>query len=188
MPHTEVPAGPDPAPARSGRRRRKTGTGLRGAGRARGPRQDAGDPCDDCGTVLVQCLQCGTEVRCLTCRPYERPSPDDEETDEAVRTVREHPQLGLLAGVIAAAVPAAFLWAGLSMARGDTLRLLIGAAGAAACCACLGAGAAIGKSPLTREVPMCRRPDSTPYDRWFFTAAGALAVEVALVCIGIAAA
>ena len=152
------------------------------------PRQDVGDPCDDCGTVLVRCVQCGINSRCLTCCPYERATARDADIAATVRFAREHPQAGLLAGAIGSLMPAMLIWAELTYAPPGVLRVLVSLAGAAACCAFLAACAAWGSLPLRGEVPHCRRRDLTPYDRRALAGIGALFVQVALVCIGVSAA
>lgn len=152
------------------------------------PRQAAGDLCADCGAVLVWCIQCGVDSRCLECYPYERPTALDTEMDAAIRFAREHPQAGLLAGAMGSLVPVLLIWAAATYAPPGLLRVLASLAGAAACCAFLAAGVAWGSLPLPGEVPHCRRDESTPYDRRAFAGFGALIVQVALVCIGIATA
>ena len=152
------------------------------------PRQAVGDLCDDCGTVLVRCVQCGVNSRCLTCYPYERPTARDADMDATVRFAREHPQAGLLAGAVASLGPAMLIWAELTYASPGMLRALVCLAGAAACCAFLAAGAAWGDLPLRGEVPHCRRNGLTPYDRRALAGIGALIVQVVLVCIGAATA
>jgi hypothetical protein len=152
------------------------------------PRQAVGDPCEDCGAMLVCCVQCGVESRCLECYPYERPTALDAKVDATVRLARDHPQAGLLGGAIRALVPALLIWAGMTYTPPGILRALAGLAGTVACCAFLAAGAAWGSLPLPGEVPHCRRYDSTPYDRRALAGFGALTVQVALMCTGIATA
>ena len=164
---------------------------VRGALQALRPskaRQAVGDPCDDCGTVLVRCVQCGVNSRCLECYPYERPTARDAEKDEAVGFIREHPHAGLLAGALGSLVPAMLIWAGMTYAPPGMVRVLVSLAGAAACCAFLAAGAALGSLPLPGEVPHCRRDDLTPYEWRARVGIWALFVQVALVCIGVSAA
>ena len=163
---------------------------VRGALQALRPskaRQLVGDPCDDCGTVLVRCVQCGVNSRCLECYPYERPTSRDADMDATVRFARDHPQAGLVAGAVASLVPAMVIWAEVTYAPPGMVRVLVCLAGAAACCAFLAAGAAWGGLPLRGEVPHCRRDDLTPYDRRALAGIGALFMQVALVCIGVAA-
>jgi hypothetical protein len=152
------------------------------------PRQAVGDPCEDCGSVLVRCVQCGVGSRCLECDPYERPTARDAQMDATVRLARDHPQVGLLAGAVGSLVPAMLIWAEAAYAPPGMLRVLAGLAGAAACCAFLAAGAAWGKLPLRGEVPQCRRYELTPYDRRALGGFGALFLQVVLVCIGVATA
>ena len=156
--------------------------------RPRKARQAVGDPCDDCGTVLVRCVQCGVNSRCLTCYPYERPTARDAEIDATVRFARDHPQAGLQAGVIGSLVPAMLIWAEMTYAPPGILRDLVSLAGAVACCAFPAAGAAWGSLPLPGEVPHCRKLEPTPYDRWVFVGFGALLVQVVIVCVGVVAA
>ena len=154
--------------------------------RRRGPRQVLGDLCGDCGAVLVSCVQCGAHVRCLVCCPYERPSAGDAGMHATVRAVRDHPELGLLAGALAALVPAVRVWAGMSFARPGVTCVVGTLAGALACCCFLGAGAAWGTVPLRGEVSPCRVADWTPYDRRALAGCVALGAQVALLSIGIA--
>jgi hypothetical protein len=154
----------------------------------RTPAQEIGDPCRDCGTVLVLCVQCGAEPRCLECLPYERPTEHDEKISAAVRLARDHPHAGVMGGAFAALVPAMLVWAQTTYVPPGVLRTVGTLAGAVACCTFLAAGAAAGKLPLPGEVPECRRHDYTPYDRWALAGIVALVVQVALVSVGIAAA
>ncbi|HEY5835118.1 hypothetical protein [Streptomyces sp.] len=152
------------------------------------PRQEVDDPCDECGTVLVLCVQCGVNARCVVCLPYERPTERTEEIQASVRFVRDHPEAGLLGGVIASLVPAMLVWAQVTYAPPGMVRILGTLAGAVTCCAFLAAGAAWSSLPLPGEAPPCRWHDPTPYDRWALAGTGALFAQIALVCIGVAAA
>ncbi|WP_405584854.1 hypothetical protein [Streptomyces sp. NBC_01190] len=152
------------------------------------PRQAVGDPCEDCGAVLVLCVQCGTDSRCPDCYPYERPTRRDEEVDDSVRLARDHPHVGLLGGAIAALIPAAFDWVDLTYVPPGVLRIVTCLAGAAACCLLLAAGAAWRALPLLGEVPHCRRGDLTPHDRRALAGCAVLVVQIVLVCVGVTAA
>jgi hypothetical protein len=130
----------------------------------------------------VLCVQCGMDSRCAACYPYERPSDREARIGEAVRDIRENPQVGLLTGAFMALAAALFTWLGFSTAPPGVLRVLGSMAGAVASCAFLGAGAAYGKVPLPGEVPRCRSDDPTLYDWLAFTGFGALVAQVVLVC------
>lgn len=163
---------------------------LLGALRARcwrGPSQEVGDPCEDCGAVLVLCVQCGTRVRCSACYPYERSRDAGSAHQALLRVVREHPSLGLFAGALTALLPAALCWVGSLVVGPGLLRVLGSMAGAVACCAYLSSGAVLGSLPLRGEVPPCRMDDRTPYDRRALVGTVAFVVQVALVSIGVAA-
>jgi hypothetical protein len=153
--------------------------------RRRRPRQAVGDPCEDCGTALVLCIQCGINSRCLECCPYERPSAREQEIHAFVRMVREHPRIGLLAGTLAAVVPAALIWAGTQYVPPGGLRTVGALAGAAACCAGLATGAAIGRLPDPGQIPACRAYDRTPFDRWSLVAFWAFLIQVAAICASV---
>jgi hypothetical protein len=150
-------------------------------------RQAVGDPCEDCEAILVLCVQCGVDSRCLACFPYERSSARDEEEYRLRQIVRDRPQLGLLAGVFAALFPATFLWAGQTFDAPGTVRTLAALAGTVAACAFLAMGAAVSTLPLPGERSPCRMRDWTPYDRWEWTGITALLVQIILVSVGIAA-
>jgi hypothetical protein len=143
-----------------------------------------GDACEDCGEVLVLCLLCGVDSRCLTCTPYERRPARDEE-HRVIRMARASPELGLIVGAFAALVPAALVWVTLAFVAPGLARTAGIVAGAVAACAFLAAGAALGKLPLPGEVPACRADDWTPYDHWLWTGAGALVLQCALLSVGI---
>lgn len=130
----------------------------------------------------------GVNSRCLACLPYEQATERAAEIQASVQFVRDHPETGLLGGAIASLVPATLIWAQVAYTAPGALRILGTLAGAAACCAFLAAGAAWGTVPLPGEVQPCRWHDPTPFDRWALTGIGALLVQVALVCIGTAAA
>ncbi|HEY5834571.1 hypothetical protein [Streptomyces sp.] len=152
------------------------------------PSQDVGDPCEDCGTTLALCFQCGVNSRCLACCPYERPTAGDKVMYAAVRQAREQPEIGLLAGVLASLVPAMLVWAGMTYCAPGVMRTLGALAGAAACCAFLAAGAAWGSLPLPGELPPCRTHDLTPYDRRALAGAGALLAQIVLLSTAFTAA
>ncbi|MFF7192545.1 hypothetical protein ACFZAM_02340 [Streptomyces sp. NPDC008079] len=157
--------------------------------RAREPSYEAGDPCEDCGNALVLCVQCGEDVRCPNCVPYERPSAGDEALRATVRLVRDRPEAGLLAGALACSPPAMLGWVGMTFVAPGLLRTGGALAGAVACGAFLAMGATAGGLPLAGEAPTCRINRTTaPYDRWSWTGAGAVAVQIVLVSLGVAAA
>ncbi|WP_225850922.1 hypothetical protein [Streptomyces sp. HPF1205] len=145
-----------------------------------------GEPCGACGRRLVLCLQCGAEPRCLLCAPYQRPSAEEEEEYELRRIVRSRPEVGLLGGVLAALLPAMFVWAGMTYVVAGAARTLSVLAGTVATGAYLAMGVAMGKAPLRGEIPACRMGDPTPYHRWERTGTLALLVQVAVICLGAA--
>lgn len=157
---------------------------MRGVGQSQGP----GDPCEDCGTVLVVCVQCDADARCLACFPYDRPSAREQERVTALRMVRDHPEIGLFVGVLGALVPAMLLWAGAVFIPPGVVRSVASVSGAVAACAFLAAGAALAKLPLPGEIPACRRYDWTPFARRCWAGYVALFVQLALGVIGITSA
>jgi hypothetical protein len=161
---------------------------ARSALRPRGRSQGPGDPCEDCGTVLVVCMQCDAQARCLVCYPYDRPSVREQERATALRMVRDRPEIGLFVGVLGALVPAMLLWAGAVSIPPGVVRSVAGASGAVAVCASLAAGAALAKLPLPGEIPACRRYDWTPFDRRCWAGYVAFFVQLALVVVGFTAA
>ncbi|MEU6850629.1 hypothetical protein ABZ901_11965 [Actinacidiphila alni] len=131
-------------------------------------------------------MQCDAMARCLECFPYSRPSEIEEERAGLVRLIRDHPQIGLLAGAMGALVPGMLLWAGAVFVPPGAVRAAESVAGAAAVCSFLAMGAAMAKVPLPGEVPACRRSEGTPFDRWQLTAFAAVLVQLALLGVGIA--
>ncbi|MEU6851197.1 hypothetical protein ABZ901_14860 [Actinacidiphila alni] len=119
----------------------------------------------------------------------ERPSVGDEKLKALVRLVRASPEIGLVAGALACSAPAMLIWAGVTFVAPGLLRSGGVLAGAVACCAFLIVGATAGGLPLPGEVPTCRMIRSTtPWDRWSWPGVGAALVQIALMCVGIAAA
>lgn len=138
--------------------------------------QEVGASCD-CGDIVVLCMQCGVDTRCLTCSPYWRPSSSDLELYRAVRDTRAQPVLGLMVGLLMAMVPTAMIWANISFAPPGTCRTLSTWAGSVAVTAFLIGGALFRQIPLPDERPSCQLERPAPAALWLDGACAAVVVE-----------